>query len=75
LKTLQVVAGEWKPDLVDVGEQIREVSLKQSDQKVKRDREKEDIWLVSNGISKLKCSPETIYYIPGLMANEKITFS
>jgi hypothetical protein len=57
------VAGEWKPDLVDVGEQIREVSFKQSDQNVEEREKKEDIGLVSNGISKLKCSPETITFM------------
>ncbi len=34
------MAGEWKPDLVDVGEQIREVSFKQSDQKVEEGEKK-----------------------------------
>jgi hypothetical protein len=36
------VAGEWKPDLVDVGEQIREVSFKINNQikSEKREREK-----------------------------------
>ena len=39
------MAGEWKPDLVDVGEQIREVSLKQSDQKGKEREKKKTLGL------------------------------